>query len=251
MNGPVHLDTGARALGALPADEAAAFDAHLAGCQACADEYAEFLQTVALLASAAAQTPPPGLRDAVMRAVAVTPQLPPMPAFGAQDAADGSGAIPLGRHRRAVPWYRRPTALIAAAVAALMVAGGIVIATRPGGVNPTEAATQCVQQASDAHVLRPSVGSGGSVTMATSCDAAVVHLAPLPAPPGGKAYQMWVIAGSQARSAGMVSQQQDSSNTMTVIGLASSDTAIGISVEPAGGSKAPTTQPIWVVPLRG
>jgi hypothetical protein len=250
MSSPLHLDTGARALGALPPDERAAFDAHLAGCDACADELAEFLQTTALLGAASAIRPPDSLHDSVMRAIAITPQLPPVTASGGlQPIPDDSADLTTQPGRRANRWYRRPWAIAAAAVLAAAIAAAVLIGTRPAGPGPTQAARQCVQQATDARVLRPSVGSGGSVTLSMSCRAAVIHMAAMPNPPSGKAYQLWVMAGDQARSAGMVSAQENTAGTITVTGVTSADTGIGVSVEPAGGSKAPTTQPVWVVPL--
>lgn len=252
MNSPVHLDTGASALGALPPGEQAAFDAHLAGCDACADELAGFLQTTALLGAAVAIRPPDSLHDRVMRAIAITPQLPPATASGApQPTADDPAARPLHAGRRADRWYRRPWSVAVAVVAAAAIAAALVIGTRPPGPGPTEAAQQCVQQATDTRVLQPSVGSGGSVTLSMSCRAAVVQMATMPNLPSGKAYQLWVMTGNQARSAGMVSDRENAAGTITVTDVSPADTGIGVSVEPASGSEAPTTQPIWVVPLTG
>lgn len=55
MTTPIHLDTAARALDALPRGEADEFDAHLADCDTCATEYQEFLATAAMLAAAVAE----------------------------------------------------------------------------------------------------------------------------------------------------------------------------------------------------
>jgi anti-sigma factor RsiW len=252
MNSPVHLDTGARALGALPPDEQAAFDAHLAGCDACADELAEFRQTTALLGAAVAIRPPDSLHDSVMRAIAITPQLPPVTTSGGPlPIGDDPTVRPLRSGRRADRWYRRPWTVAAAVVVAAAIAAAVVIGTRPPGPGPTEAAQQCVQKATDTRVLQPSVGSGGSVALSMSCRAAVVHMATMPDLPSGKAYQLWVLAGNQARSAGMVSDQENAAGTITVTDVTQADTGIGVSVEPASGSEAPTTQPVWVVTLTG
>jgi len=59
------------------------------------------------------------------------------------------------------------------------------------------------------------------------------------------------MTGNQARSAGMVSDRENAAGTITVTDVSPADTGIGVSVEPASGSEAPTTQPIWVVPLTG
>jgi anti-sigma factor RsiW len=250
MTSPVHLDTGARALGALPPDERAAFDAHLDGCDSCAGELAEFRQTTALLAAAVAVRPPDSLRDSVMRAVAMTPQLPPVTLPAAADAERPGDPVVAGHWTRG-QWYRRPWTVVAAAVIAAAIAAGALIATRPGAPGPAEAAQQCVQLAPDAEVMRPTVGSGGSVTLSMSCGAAVVRLAAMPDLPSGMGYQLWVMAGDRARSAGMMPGRDTAAHTFTLTDVTAADTGIGISVEPVSGSKAPTTGPVWMVPLSG
>lgn len=249
MTGSEHLNVGAGALDALPAEERAGFVEHLAACGTCAAEYAEFLETAARLAGAVAVAPPAELRSRVLAAAERTAQLPPdTPAAGTGQPERAFGDRL--RHRKPAPWWRRPATLIAAAAAAVvLVVGGIVTVGR-SGMSPDQVAAQCVQAAADAQVQVPSVGSGGSVTIARSCDAAVVRLAAMPEQPAGKGYQLWVMSGDQARSVGMVTATVQSAGDVVVTGLRPSDTDIGISVEPAGGSKSPTTKPVWVVPIK-
>lgn len=89
----MHLDTGALALGALPADERPAIEEHIAGCDSCREELAGFRETVVRLAAVSAETPPASLRRAVLAAIAVTPQLPPA------DRSAGAAEPIVGRHR--------------------------------------------------------------------------------------------------------------------------------------------------------
>jgi anti-sigma factor RsiW len=289
MTAPTHLDAAAYALHALPPPEHTAFENHLAECGMCAAELLEFLETAALLGAAAADEPPSKLRERVLHDASVTPQLPPHTAHndtahegtadnGTADngtAVDGqrgdsdreppadadrgdrrsggrhaAGAAEIGEARRRRRWLQRPVTWVAAAVIALLIAGGAVVATLPSGQSPQEAAVSCVSQAPDAQQHRPNVGKGGSVTVAWSCDAAVVHPASLPGLPSGKAYQFWVIAGKKARSPGMVAQLSGPSGRIVVTDLQRSDTNVGISVEPSAGSEAPTTTPLWVAPLQ-
>ncbi len=99
MSADLHLDTGVLAVGALPPEELPDVEAHLETCASCALELAGFLETVALLGGAAAETPPASLRRSVMQAIAVTPQLPPLPA---RPDAPGTPLIPgPGAHRAA------------------------------------------------------------------------------------------------------------------------------------------------------
>src|SRR6478609_2079972 len=145
----MHLDTGAMALGALPEDEAAAVEAHLATCDSCPAELAGFRETVALLGSVAAEAPPASLRRAIMARIAVTPQP------GPRHAADN--VVPLRR------WYRRPAALVAAAIAAVVIGGGTVVAINQVNEQNQQVAQtpeQCVAQAADKQELAPEQGSG-------------------------------------------------------------------------------------------
>lgn len=238
-----HLDTGARALNALPPDEADAFDAHLADCKPCDDELTGFLETLAVLGAAAAEEPPVELHENVMREIAVTAQLPPL---GPHSTA--GTVTPIRR------WYQRPAGLLmAAAVAAVLIGGGIVGGMLATGndTDPLVAMEQCVHSAPDTKVMQPSVGSGGQVMMAMSCEAAIVDIGSLPAVPTDKGYQLWVMAGSDARSVGMVQEGADHLKSTFVTPLHKGDTDVGISIEPTGGSAAPTTSPMWVVALIG
>ncbi|MET3804562.1 anti-sigma factor RsiW [Nakamurella sp. UYEF19] len=268
MNTDQHLNSGAMALGSLPDDEAVEFTDHLDSCPTCAAELTSFLETAATLGSSVAQTPPASLRRSVMEAVARTPQLPPLtdstlgrhrqpnvatgtgPVWPVQeDAPDGPLAevIPMRR-----PWYRRPQALLAAAVAVLVIGGGttLVVANQSPS---TPSVAACLASATDKATLVPNVGSGGTVTLTPSCDAAVVNMPNLPALPAGSVYQLWVLHGSDAKnatSAGVVDRKADGSVTAVTADVRAGSTAVGVSVEPASPvSVTPTTTPIWVVPL--
>lgn len=64
--------------------------------------------------------------------------------------------------------------------------------------------------------------------------------------PSGKTYQLWYINGSSIKSAGTV---QATSNDVTQVlqgDLKQGDT-VGVTVEPAGGSRQPTTKPIVAI----
>lgn len=244
MTDDVHLSTGARALDALPTDEKIAFDEHLLECDSCAAEYAGFLETTTLLAAAVAEPPPAELESRLVRLIAVTSQLPP--------PARVQGAPP-DRPTGSVPWYRHRWALaVAAAIVGIAVVTGVVVAVR-GSNDQHEVADArvCVERAPDATTTTPSVGSGGQVTVAPSCHAAIVALPTLPGLPSAQGYQLWVMAGDEARSVGMVQQQVATGGTSVVTGLQAGDTDVGISVEPSAGSKSPTTQPVWIAPLSG
>lgn len=266
-----HLNTGSMALDALPQDEAAAFSVHLETCATCSAELTSFLETAALLGGSVAQTPPASLRRSVMQAIAVTPQLPPLtgptsgadPAWGRHRSDDpelveptvqeqGPPTSPLATviaMRR--PWYRRPQSLLAAAVAALVIGGGTtaIVATRAPAPLSADA---CVAAAKDKSDLAPTVGAavGGTVTLVASCDTAVVHMPELKDAPAGKVYQVWVIKGKTASSVKVLKNNSGAPDSAFNAEVRAGASAIGVTLEPApAGSAAPTTDPIWVVPL--
>ena len=76
--GELHLLTGAYALDALDPAERAAFEEHLATCESCQAEVKELRATAGLLGAAAAETPPPSLKERVMAEVDRTRQDPPL-----------------------------------------------------------------------------------------------------------------------------------------------------------------------------
>jgi anti-sigma-K factor RskA len=70
----------------------------------------------------------------------------------------------------------------------------------------------------------------------------------LPTLPSGKQYQVWLIKKDQTiLSAGMLGLK-DGSGQSLVTGVNNGD-AVAVSVEPTGGSRQPTTDPIVAVPV--
>jgi anti-sigma-K factor RskA len=95
------------------------------------------------------------------------------------------------------------------------------------------------------------VAGGGTATLLISSekDAAVVKMKDVPAPPEGKVYQMWLIPkdGSAPVSQGLMDAEALSKPAM-VKGI-SSAAALGITVEPVGGSASPTLPTVAAAPL--
>ncbi len=74
----------------------------------------------------------------------------------------------------------------------------------------------------------------------------------LPALPPGKVYQMWTLAKGATAVAPSVTFVPDTTGNalVTVPADPATTTETAISVEPAGGSKQPTTKPIAVIPIQ-
>ena len=67
----------------------------------------------------------------------------------------------------------------------------------------------------------------------------------LPAAPAGKVYELWLQQGATMIRAGLL--PAGDANTVLLEGDAASASAVGITVEPAGGSETPTLPPVAVI----
>ncbi|MFI8192153.1 anti-sigma factor domain-containing protein [Streptomyces sp. NPDC085946] len=239
-----HTLTGAYALHALSDEERALFEEHLDACRSCTDEVAEFTATAAKLAAAAAVTPRPAMRHQVLQRVAtvrqVTPFVPRTPS-----------AATLRR--------RLPHLVLAACLAATATLGGIAVREHDRAGNAAAQERQARQQtdeliavlgASDAvsHRIPLEDGASATVVVSRTRDTAVVVAANMATPPRGKVYQLWYDRNGTMRPAGLMDAGR-TRQAVTLSGSANSASAVGITVEPAGGSARPTSVPLAVVEL--
>ncbi|GAB1692538.1 anti-sigma factor domain-containing protein [Krasilnikovia sp. M28-CT-15] len=238
MSTDIHALAGAYALDAVDDIERAAFERHLAGCASCAADVAGFREAAARLAEGTWSVPPPGLRDEVLAAVGRTRQLPP----GSARRGRGAGA---GLSR-----WRRYTAAAAAAGILAVGAGAATWAVQQQRVDEQQAAAdaaragaaqvQAILAAPDVQLRTSVVRGGGRVTVAMSAshNAGVVVLAASTAPAPNQALQLWLIKGTTPTNAGVLPPGQAAS-LRVVEGLVGYD-ALGVTLEPAGGSTTPT-----------
>jgi anti-sigma factor RsiW len=207
----LHELTAAYALDALDPGEEAAYEEHLAHCVACQEELALLSGTASALALAAgAAEPPLALRGRILDAA----------------RAERSNVVPLR------PRWTAPL-MAAAAVAACAVVGlgawNIVLHNRLG---QTESALRGV----------PLKGAAGSVVLGANGRAALV-VTNLSAAPTDRTYEAWVIDGTSVEPAGLFR----GGGKTVVVELdhrVPHGASVGVTVEPAGGSPKPTTQPI-------
>lgn len=101
--------------------------------------------------------------------------------------------------------------------------------------------------APDALIASAATSAGGFATVVASLEAEAVVFtsAGLPVLPPASAYELWFISPAGARPAGLVPAVPA---PVLASGLSGGD-AIGVTVEPARGSPAPTTKPIVVLAL--
>jgi anti-sigma-K factor RskA len=241
----IHTLGGAYALDAVDDLERAAFDRHLAECEACTVEVAEYRAVAARLADGAWSVPPPRMREQVVARAAATPQLPPA-------GQRRSAPSPVTRWRR-----------IAAAAAVVGVLGLGAAATtytvqeqRLGDERVAVAAAQqradriqAVLAAPDAALRAGDLTGGGRVTVVVSdsVNAGVVVLADAPPPGPDRAYQLWVVDDVTPVSVGLLPAGQTQA-TELIEGVRGRS-AFAVSLEPAGGSPVPSTTPLVGIPL--
>ncbi len=229
MTTNVHLLTGAYAADALDPDEKLEFEQHLAGCTDCQEEARTLRETVAALGMAAAEPQPEGLRALVLAQVRQTPQLPP---------ASGRSLRPTHRWVGA-PW-------LGVAAAGTLIAGiGIGVLSDRYDANPP--------MANASTTLKPVTGKftgKGQLTVVTTGSQAVVVSSAAAALPAGRTYQLWLVRGEQAISAGVspVGLAAGGTWSRTMTGVRPGD-KLAITIEPEGGSVKATTEAVSVLKL--
>jgi anti-sigma factor RsiW len=239
-----HPLSGVYALDALTGPQFDRFERHLHRCPACDSEVRDFRETAARLALAVAATPPAEFRPRVRAAVAVTRQDPPLTPRTARR---------LGWPGRELRVPRLATALAAVAVV-VAIALGVVAAVTQHRLTQAQAqahSVAAVLAAPDARLTARTTTAGGTVTVvsAQSRHAMVISAAGLPGLAGGQVYEVWFMAPGRIREAGLLPEPA-TGRTAPVLasGLSSAD-RIGVTVEPAGGTRQPTTTPILVMTL--
>jgi anti-sigma-K factor RskA len=241
MTGPdVHTLAGAYAADALSEHERAQFEAHLAGCPTCRQEVCELRETAARLAAAEAVPPPARLLGNVMAEIARTRQLPPR-------TPDEPVVEPvIGPARRAQRWL-----IAAAVVLAIALAGAVTVAAR--GYQQLDAARETndritvVLAAPDARTATATAGGAHATVLFSRQRGQAVFLpSGMPALPGDRTYQLWLLGDGDPRPSALVPPD----GAPVLIGGASSEVrALGVTVEPAGGSARPSAPPIMTIDL--
>jgi len=250
-----HILTGAYAMHALTGADAARFERHLARCAACAAEVSEFAEATARLAAAAAAPPPAALKQRALAAAAGARQLPPATAraMASRPARPVAWpARPASLLRR--PWAARLALAAAAAAVALAAVSGVTARTAQHQLAAGQAGSRqvaAVLTAPDATMIDARVSTGGTVTVVMSrLDRALVFAAAGLRPlPSSRCYQLWLLRpGTEQPAAMLPDPQHGRTGPLTVTGLAPAS-RLGLTIEPAGGSRHPTTAMILILAL--
>jgi anti-sigma-K factor RskA len=257
------LNSGAYVLNALDHEEKLEFEAQLAESEELRNEVTELTDTAVLLGMAVTPVAPSAqLKDNIMGKLATTPQLTrdvapvrtiyaTTPAHRAQSAAE---APPTAlSHKAQVRWFQRPMMVAAAAVAAVLIVGGGVIGGNAIQNNvqhsqQADALTQ-IYSAADFQSESSTVSTGGKATLVYSKSlgksALIMH--GMAALPSNKVYELWYIDSKGVPTKAGLVGSDDRSTARVLDGTLSSGSTVGVTIEPAGGSQAPTSKPIVAI----
>jgi anti-sigma-K factor RskA len=239
----MHALTGVFALDALDGLERDRFEHHLTRCPSCAHEVQGLQETATRFALAVAARPPAELKERVMTQAARTRQLAP---------AQHTHVLP--PEPRAL-WLRRLAIPLAAACLVVAVVLGVLLGMARSQLNTARTEQRqvtAVLNAPGARIVtvRTALGGSATVVVASRLHELVFTSRGMPAQPGSKVYQLWLMrANGSATSAGLLSLSSDGSTAPVLAsGLLPGD-RVGVTVEPAGGTTRPTTTPIVVIPV--
>jgi hypothetical protein len=239
------------ALGTLPQSEAEATASHAAGCAECRAEYASLRAAasaigyaaeldVATIDAADAARLKARVMDAVRASTAAAPSAVVRPLHSAPSLTAQAGRA---------TWLAYGAAA-AALIVAVVSSANYVVLRKQSDADAVALAQARAFQMQVAQVVAP--GSryfevpGGEVV--ASNGRIFLALRDLPAPGAGKVYQAWTLREGAKAVAPSITFSPDS-NGVTLIELPESSAglaAVAVSVEPEGGSTAPTTKPTFV-----
>lgn len=226
MSTELHTLSGAYALDALSAEEAAAFRKHLAACPACCQEVRELRSAAARMGASEAVAPPPYLKARVLEAANRTPQQPPR-----------VSSIQAARPSR---WSPRLAAAAAAAVLVVGTAIGVGVTVGEPEQTLADGVIE-VFTAADARSVEVET-THGPLKVATSRSEGemAVDTSSLVPLEEDQVYQVWTVVEGEPLPVAVLDQPDAGAH----MGMPAPGTEVAITVEPAGGSERPTTEPI-------
>lgn len=219
----LHDLVAAYALNALDDEDRVEFEVHLSTCEKCIDELTEMASATSELAGAVAASPPDRMKAAVLEAIATTPQV-------ASEPEIASAPLPIAPRMRFRRW-----------VVALGAAALIVIAVVVSGIFDNGIGLNDVTAAPDsaAVLLAGEIGSARFV-YSDSLDTGFFIATVLPAVGEQETYQLWLIDDTGPAPAGTFRPEDDGSVEFRVERSIAPGQTLGMTIEPAGGSPAPT-----------
>jgi anti-sigma-K factor RskA len=217
----------------LDDDEREALEAEIAADPAMQERLRELRGTTGMLAfDLEPMAPPSGLRDRILdqaraEATSEPAQLHPV------SQPDEPISI-----ERTAPWL-----WIAAAILAVAMVGAIAYAAAGDQTGDLRTYPVAVTDATDAPI-------SGEVILREGSQQATLLLSGLQSPPSGQVYQVWLVAGDDPPVPNITFSPGDDGNVSLLIrGDLPASQLLAITLEPAGGSPAPTTDILLVSDL--
>lgn len=232
---------GAYVLDALDADERERFEAFLATSPEARAEVESLREAVSLLGAAAVETPPEGLKKAVLDQIDTVRQLPPV-------VTDLGAARTARRDPRPATreWVTNLSRGIAAIAAVVAVGLGVAVAQLEGRLDTLEHANgqiASVVAAADAEQIAVQLADGGRVSavMSPAQGTAIVVGDDLQPLDDERIYALWSIVDGVPLPVGELVDGR------AVAVDAEGMEALGVTIEPRGPLSAPTSDPIGVL----
>ncbi len=244
----LHRLTGAYAADALDEEERRAFEAHLPDCESCRAEVDGFLATTAMLGAAAAEPPPAHLRASVLAEVSRTRQEPP-----AAVAERERTPVRLSRGPVRRAWLDRLLMPAAAVMAVVLVGMSVLVGSLNDRIDELEGGGRAVTDvvaAADMQTWEAEMPDGGVARVVYSASRGEGWFVAdgMESLGEDQVYELWLIDEGGPSPAGLF-DARDGQAVHAFTGDVTEIAAIGVTVEPAGGSPQPTSDPLVVLEL--
>lgn len=211
------------ALGSLSPEEAQAVRAHLEKCEECRAEYRDLAPAASALAYAVEASPGPLLKRRIMAQIR-TDARSPRPIVWPAYAAAACFILALGSWinsfslSRQVDSLRAQDAQMTSAIADILA---------PDSKRYRIARGEVVRRGERVYIVMDT----------------------LPEPPSGKVYQAWTLSSGETKMTPSITFLPNGAGIaiVSIPADASNLAALAVSVEPAGGSKQPTSKPVFVL----
>lgn len=232
---------GAYALDALDPEERADYESFLATSPDAREEVETLREAAALLATAAVETPPEGLKLAVMDRIDTVRQAPPV--VTSLSAARAARREPRPVTREWITNLSRGAAAIAAVIAVGMGVAVAQLGARLDGLEQANDRVAAVVAATDATTVGVALPDGGRISAVISPEqgSAIVvgdDLVPLAA---DQMYALWNIVDDVPVPVGELVSNRAIPVDAEQVG------ALGVTIEPRGPLSTPTSEPIGVL----